>query len=148
MTVTPSAVEPAEPVPSTRGRGRRWPRRVLLGLATAHVVAIFAQPTLAGMLLVGHYDALSWHAVGADVVFYLGLAQLVAALLVWARGGPRWPAAVAALIAAGETGQYFAGLAGALDLHVPLGVALVATTVVFVVALWRPGTVGAHAAAR
>lgn len=124
----------------TRAARARGARRLLRVLAAVHGVGIFAQPVLAGMLLGGRYDALSWHATGADVVFYLGLAQVLVALWVWVLRGPRWPTGVAALIATGETAQYVAGLAGALDLHVPLGVALVAATVVFVVALWRPFT--------
>lgn len=131
-TDTAASSEPAVPA---RPRGRRA-RGGLRTLATTHAIAIFAQPVLAGMLLSGHYAALSVHAVVADVVYYVGLAQLAAAITFGTRTRTWWPTAVAALITAGETGQYLAGLAGALDLHLPLGVALVAATAVFVVALW------------
>lgn len=116
----------------------RWPLGTLRAIATIHVVAIFAQPVFAGRFLTGDYDMLRLHALGADLVFYLGLAQLAAALVLWRRGGLRWPAVVSLAVALGETAQYFAGLAGALDLHVPLGVALVTTAAIILVALWRP----------
>jgi hypothetical protein len=111
-------------------------------VAAGHAAAVFAQSVSAGLLLEGNYDMLANHHAGADVVTYLGLSQLAVALLVWARGGPRWPSAASALLLAGESGQYFAGLAGALDLHVPLGVALAAGSVLMLVALLRPRTVG------
>lgn len=99
-------------------------------------------------MLTGHYDALGLHATGADLVFYLGLAQVLVAVVVGVSGGARWPIVGTVLIAVGETGQYFAGLAGALDLHLPLGVALVAGTVVLVVALWRTGALDRTAVTR
>lgn len=114
----------------------------LRALATVHTVAIFAQPVFAGRYLTGDYDMLRAHAIGADVVSYLGLAQFVAALALWRRGGLLWPAALSLALALGETAQYFAGLAGALALHVPLGVALVAGATVMLVALWRPQPLG------
>ncbi|WP_240519699.1 hypothetical protein [Amycolatopsis antarctica] len=106
-------------------------------IATLHGVVILAQPVFAGRYLTGDYDMLAVHALGADLVFYLGLVQLVASLLLWWRAGPRWPAAVSLLLALGETGQYFAGLAGVLDLHVPLGVALTVLMAVTLLGLWR-----------
>ncbi|MDA3624462.1 hypothetical protein OU415_03370 [Saccharopolyspora sp. WRP15-2] len=130
---------------------RNRARPVLLTLraiASAHAIAIFGQPVFAGVLLSGDYDMLHVHAVGADVVYYLGLAQLAAALVLWARRGPRWPSAAAALIVLGETGQYFAGLLGALGVHFPLGVALIALSTVSLVALWRPSALGAPEVAR
>ncbi|CAM01136.1 hypothetical protein A8924_2224 [Saccharopolyspora erythraea NRRL 2338] len=107
-------------------------------VATAHAVAIFGQPVFAGVFLSGDYDMLRLHATGADVVFYLALVQLVAAMVLWWRRGVRWPSAVALLIVLGETGQYSAGLSGDLELHIPLGVALVALTIVSLFVLWRP----------
>ncbi|WP_433260691.1 hypothetical protein ACQPZF_24795 [Actinosynnema sp. CS-041913] len=107
-------------------------------LVSAHAVAVSGQPVFAGGYLSGDYDMLGLHRWGADVVSYLGYAQVLAALVLWLAGGPRWLFGVGLLVAAGETGQYFAGLAGVLDLHVPLGVALVAAMVLTTVAVWRP----------
>jgi hypothetical protein len=44
--------------------------------------------------------------------------------------------------ALGETIQYFAGMAGTLNLHIPLGVVLITGAVVTVPAIWRPGARG------
>ncbi|MFC7623085.1 hypothetical protein [Microlunatus sp. GCM10028923] len=119
---------------------------VSLGLlrvvATAHGLAVFAQPVFAGAYLSGQYDRLALHALGADLVSYLGYGQLVITIVLLIIGGPRWPLPATLLVVAAETGQYVAGLAGALDLHVPLGVAIVAGNVVLVINLWRPQTRG------
>ncbi|MGK3206664.1 hypothetical protein [Amycolatopsis sp. MEPSY49] len=112
-------------------------RSVTRGFATVHAIAIFGQPVFAGSYLTGDYAMLALHRFGADLVFSIGLAQLVATALLWWRGGPRWPFWASLLLLAGETAQYFAGLAGALDLHIPLGVALVTLAVVVLIAIWR-----------
>lgn len=110
---------------------------VVRGFATAHAIAIFGQPVFAGGYLTGDYDMLALHRFGANLVFSLGLAQLVPAALLWRRDGVRWPFWASLVLVLGETTQYFAGLAGALDLHVPLGVALVTLTVVLLIGIWR-----------
>ncbi|KZB88513.1 hypothetical protein AVL48_00015 [Amycolatopsis regifaucium] len=107
-------------------------------LVSAHTVAIIGQPVFAGGYLGGDYDMLGLHRVGADAVSFLAYAQILAALVLWLVRGPRWLFWVSLLLAAGETAQYFAGMDGALDLHIPLGVALVAGMVLTTVALWRP----------
>jgi hypothetical protein len=112
---------------------------VLRGLVTAHTVVIFAQPVFAGRYLVGDYDMLALHGFGADLVGYLGVAQLVVSALLWWRGGMRWPFWASLLLVLGAVGQYAAGEAGALDLHVPLGVALGMSASVLLVAIWRTG---------
>jgi hypothetical protein len=121
-------------------RSRSATRALLVNrvLVSAHAVAIIGQPVFAGGYLGGDYDMIWPHRWGADVVSYLGYAQVLAALVLWLVRGPRWLFGVSVLIAAGETGQYFAGLAGALDLHVPLGVALVTAMMLTTVAVWRP----------
>jgi hypothetical protein len=110
---------------------------VVRGFVTVHAVVIFAQPVFAGSYLIGDYDMLALHALGADLVSYLGVAQLVVAALLWWRGGMRWPFWASLVLVLGETGQYVAGLSGALDLHIPLGVALVALASIMLVAIWR-----------
>jgi hypothetical protein len=110
---------------------------VLRWCVTVHTVAIFAQPVLAGRYLTGDYDMLALHRLGADLVGYLGVAQLVVAALLWWRGGTRWPFLASLLLLLGESGQYFAGVAGALDLHVPLGVALATGAAIMTVTIWR-----------
>ncbi|WP_043782982.1 hypothetical protein [Amycolatopsis rifamycinica] len=109
----------------------------LRALAGGHLVAIAGQPVFAGVYLSGDYDGLRLHATGADVVTSLGYLQLIAAIVVWARLRRAWPFLATAAVVAAETVQYFAGLDGALWLHLPLGVLTVAGLVTLVVALWR-----------
>ncbi len=109
-------------------------------LVSVHTVAIIGQPVFAGGYLGGDYDMLWLHRWGADAVSFLAYAQILAALALWLVRGPRWLFWVSLLLAAGETAQYFAGLAGALDLHIPLGVALVTGMALTAIAVWRPQT--------
>ena len=137
----PASTRSATPAPTRSMRRRRGRRRTLLTLrviATAHTIAIFGQPVFAGSYLSGDYDMLALHATGADVVTTVALLQLLIAIVLWALGGPRWPTIGSVLLAIAETGQYFAGMAGALDLHIPLGVAILAAAVLITVTLWRP----------
>nr|WP_221471464.1 hypothetical protein [Amycolatopsis umgeniensis] len=106
-------------------------------LVSAHAVAIIGQPVFAGGYLGGDYDMLWLHKWGADAVSYLAYAQILAALVLWLVRGPRWLFWVSLLLAAGETAQYLAGMAGALDLHIPLGVALVTGVVLTTIGIWR-----------
>ncbi|UOX92644.1 hypothetical protein MUY14_19205 [Amycolatopsis sp. FBCC-B4732] len=105
--------------------------------ASVHVVAIAGQPVFAGVYLSGDYDALRLHATGADVVTSLAYLQVVVAVVVWFRLRRAWPFLATTAVAAAETVQYFAGLDGALWLHLPLGVLTVAGLVVLVAAVWR-----------
>ncbi|NUR88032.1 MAG: hypothetical protein HOY71_28430 [Nonomuraea sp.] len=111
--------------------------RVLRAIVSAHVAAIIGQPVLAGLYLSGDYDGLRWHALGADVVTSIGYAQLIVAAVVWFRARRSWPFLATLGVVAAETVQYFAGLGGALWLHLPLGVLTVAALVVQFIAVWR-----------
>ncbi|MGW2645985.1 hypothetical protein ACWC2T_13925 [Streptomyces sp. NPDC001393] len=71
-----------------RTRSGRW---VLRAVVSVHTVAIFGQPVFAGVYLSGDYDALRWHAAGANVVTSLGAAQLLASAVVWIRLRRAWP---------------------------------------------------------
>ncbi|MBW4717178.1 hypothetical protein [Saccharothrix obliqua] len=110
---------------------------VLRAVVSAHAVAIVGQPVFAGVYLTGDFDGLSRHAVGADVVTSIGYLQLIAAVAVWVRLRRVGPFLSTAAVVVAETVQYFAGLAGALWLHVPLGVMTVAALVVQFIAVWR-----------
>ncbi|ANN17298.1 hypothetical protein SD37_17695 [Amycolatopsis orientalis] len=124
----------------TRSRKATGTLKVNRVLVSAHTVAIIGQPVFAGGYLGGDYDMLWLHRWGADAVSFLAYAQILAALALWLVRGPRWLFWVSLLLAAGETAQYFAGLAGALDLHIPLGVALVTGMALTAIAVWRPQT--------
>jgi hypothetical protein len=110
---------------------------VLRAVTSAHVVAIAGQPVFAGVYLSGDYDGLRLHAAGADVVSSVAYLQVIVTIVVWARLRTAWPFFVTVPLVAAETVQYFAGLDGALWLHLPLGVLTIAALVVLVVAVWR-----------
>ncbi|TDE42047.1 hypothetical protein E1295_28425 [Nonomuraea mesophila] len=59
------------------------------------------------------------------------------AIVVWARLRQVQPFLVTLTVVVAETVQYSAGMAGALWLHLPLGVATVAGLVVQFIAVWR-----------
>jgi len=117
-----------------RTRPAGWVFRTFVSV---HVVAIIGQPVFAGVYLTGDFDSLRWHAVGADVVATIGILQLVAAIFVWVRLRQAWPFLATMAVVAAETVQYFAGLDGALWLHIPLGVMTIAALVVQFIAVWR-----------
>ncbi|WP_460653401.1 hypothetical protein [Kribbella endophytica] len=109
---------------------------VLKWLVSAHLVTIVAQPVFAGVYLSGDFDGLRMHEVGANVVTSIGYVQLVVAIVVWVRRRVSWPFVATVVLVAAETAQYFAGMAGALWLHLPLGVMTIAGLVVLFVAVW------------
>ncbi|GAA3084968.1 hypothetical protein ACFQ0X_01070 [Streptomyces rectiviolaceus] len=104
-----------------------------------HTVVAFGQPVFAGVFLTGDIDGLELHARGADVVFALGLAQAVAGVVLSVRTRWWWPASASLLLVVAESVQYMAGMDGALWLHLPLGVAVIAALVVLFAVVWtRP----------
>ncbi|GAA3645810.1 hypothetical protein GCM10022224_005620 [Nonomuraea antimicrobica] len=125
-----------------RTRPAGWTLRAVV---SAHAAAIAAQPVFAGVYLSGDFDGLRWHALGADVVTSIGYLQVIVAVVVWVRLRQVWPFLATSGVVAAETAQYFAGLDGALWLHLPLGVMTVAALVVLFIAVWlrplglRPG---------
>ncbi|MFF0298368.1 hypothetical protein ACFYST_33515 [Kitasatospora sp. NPDC004614] len=130
--------EPAEPADRAGRAGRTGAAgQVLRVLAAVHMVAVYGQPVFAGVYLSGSYDGLGWHLAGANAVTSLGYAQLIAAMVFWYRRRVGWPLTGTALVVIAETVQYFAGIDGALWLHLPLGVATIAGLTVLTVGLLR-----------
>ncbi|MFC3491176.1 hypothetical protein [Glycomyces rhizosphaerae] len=126
----------APPEPDTRTAVSGW---VLRSVATVFLIAGFAQPVFAGVYLSGDFDGLAWHVVGADLVSFISIAQLGAAVAVWIRVRRAWPFWTSLALVFGVIAQYFAGLDGALWLHLPLGVALIAGIAGTFAAAWmRP----------
>ncbi|HWD78227.1 MAG TPA: hypothetical protein VG497_05085 [Kribbella sp.] len=105
--------------------------RVVAGL---HALAICLQPVFAGVYLNGSPAGMRMHEPTGLVLVALGAVQLLAATFWWRKGG-RWTApAVSLLIVAGEVFQVAMGYSRQLAIHIPLGVALVASAVAF--AFW------------
>ena len=108
-------------------------------VVTVHTLAVLGQPVFAGVYLSGDFDGLGMHGTGADVVTSLCLVQLIVAGVLWVRLRRAWPFLVTLGLAVAETAQYFAGTAGALWLHIPLGVFTVVAVVLLFAAAWlRP----------
>lgn len=93
---------------------------LLRTVVTLFLLAVLAQPVLAGLYLSGEFDALAVHAAIAGVVILLAMVLVGATLLFSTIGrGQFWPlpVAVAAFLAAGfQTGF---GYARQLGLHIP-----------------------------
>lgn len=112
---------------------------VLRAVATLFLIGGFGQPVFAGVYLSGDFDGLSWHVMGADLVSSISLVQLGAAVAVWIRVRRAWPFWASLGLLIGVSAQYVAGMEGALWLHLPLGVALIAGIAIVGAALWmRP----------
>ncbi|KDN81236.1 hypothetical protein [Kitasatospora cheerisanensis] len=135
----PAVPDPAVPRPVVPEDAARTGAagRVLRGLAALHTVAVYGQPVFAGVYLSGAYDGLGWHLAGANAVTSLGYLQLIAAVVLWFRSRLGWPLVGTALVVIAETVQYFAGLDGALWLHLPLGVATIVGLTVLTLGLLR-----------
>ena len=134
---------------------RRPPPKVIRvffsGVLGVHATLVVAQPFLAGMFLSGLVDAIQVHRIIGHTLPAVGLLQVVAALLLWRPGGgPLWPLQISAVLFFAEVIQVVLGYAGALGMHLPLGVAIVAGTVVmFVWSLaWRPSQESAGSGAQ
>ncbi|WP_020576756.1 hypothetical protein [Actinopolymorpha alba] len=137
MATAANRFRPAMPVRPDTAHQTKPSGWVLRVVVSAHVVAIVGQPVFAGVYLSGDYDGLRWHAAGADVVTSIGYLQVIVAIVIWVRLRQIWPLLATAAVVAAETVQYFAGLNGALWLHLPLGVMTIVGLVVLFIAVWR-----------
>lgn len=110
-------------------RATRWVLRVGFGIQAALAVS---QPVLAGSYLSGNLDAIGVHSAIGGSLPVVGFVALVLAVLHWWPGrGPAWPALVMVVLAVLFVIQANAGYSRTLGLHIPLGVAIVGTTVGF-----------------
>ncbi|WNM31037.1 hypothetical protein RKE30_11750 [Streptomyces sp. Li-HN-5-11] len=136
----------APPAPPARPR---WPLLLFRVLVTGEAVLAAGQAVLAGSFLSGHYGALDLHALNATATGLTAVAQTVAAVLLWRPGGgPAWPAVTSALLFGAEAGQIAMGYGRVLAVHVPLGVALIACTLLMLVRAWRPVAAASGGAVR
>ena len=130
-----------QPPQSRKARGQatfRWILVVILGL---HAGLAFGQSVLAGMYLSGSLDAMELHgAIGSSLTVVVMLQGLVSLLFFFPGGGPIWPFLAAVVLFFVDGLQVGMGYARTLGLHVPLGVAIILTTVLmFVWSLrWKP----------
>lgn len=112
---------------------------LLRAVATGFLLAVLAQPVLAGLYLSGEFDALGVHAGNAAAVILLAMGLISAALLFCTAGRGRfWPLPVAVVTFLATGMQTGFGYARRLALHIPLGVAIVTLAVLLAIAVWRP----------
>ena len=122
-----------------RRHGRRWTQLLFRTVVTCETALALGQAVLAGSFLSGHSGALDLHALNATATGLTAVAQTVAALLLWRPGGgPGWPALASAELFAAEAGQMARGYGRVLAVHVPLGVAVIAGTLLMLVWSWKP----------
>lgn len=128
---------PADPARTTGPRVTLW---LLRTVTTLFLLAVLAQPVLAGLYLSGEWDALGLHSANSNLLDMLSLVLLVVGLVYWlgGRGRGRFAVATTLLFLATWTQSVF-GHARLLGLHIPLGVALVTATVLFAIWVWRSG---------
>lgn len=115
---------------SRRTRALRTYVRTFQALSWLVVAAYLGQAVLAGQFLSGSYPALNWHGTGGTVSDTIVLvAVVVAALLRWHGKGQVWPFwASLGLLAANQV-QNAAGAGRLINLHIPLGVAMLGIAV-------------------
>lgn len=112
---------------------------LLRGVVTVHLVAVLAQPVLAGAFLAGDVDAIAVHGTIGSLLAVVGMATIVATVLYVVGGrGRLWvvPVAIGLFLADGI--QIGAGFSRDLGLHVPLGVAIVVASVLLAAWVWSP----------
>ncbi|UNZ19951.1 hypothetical protein [Streptomyces sp. 891-h] len=127
-TLPPAATRVDSPAAAPR-KVRRWPIVVLRCVATLFFVLLLIQPVLAGMFISGDVDLLDLHEANSFVISITSWFQVLATVLVWRPGrGPLWPIGVAVLLSFAIVMQDGWGYARELQLHIPLGVLLVAAS--------------------
>ncbi|MYQ47791.1 hypothetical protein GTW40_22535 [Streptomyces sp. SID4985] len=138
-STSPLVQVPSPPADGGRPPVRRWTLMLFRTVVTGEAVLAVGQAVLAGSFLSGHYAALDLHALNATATGLTAVAQAVAALLLWRPGGgPGWPLLASLALFGAEAGQIAMGYGRVLAVHVPLGVAIIACTVLMLVRAWRP----------
>lgn len=128
--------------------GPRLPLWSLRVAATVHLVVVLAQPVLAGLFLTGDVDAITAHGTVGGVLAVVTLVLIGATLAYVLRRGRLWvlPAVVALFLAVGI--QIGLGYSRTLAVHVPLGVAIVAASLLLAVWVWTPAAARPRGGAR
>jgi protein-S-isoprenylcysteine O-methyltransferase Ste14 len=102
-------------------------------------VMLFDQAVFAGQFLGGSYGSLHTHRENAT---YAGIAVVVAALsattIRWPGKGPWWPMAATVGLFGLIALQIVLGFSRVLEIHIPLGVAIIILAVLLAIWAWRP----------
>lgn len=116
--------------------GMVWVLRLLV---LVHTVVLFFQAVFAGNFLDGSDSALGLHQLtGTSVITTISVLQVVVAVLCWRRHQiSAWFAVTSFGLFAGEMAQIGLGFTDQLSLHVPLGAAALAVSLVLLLASLR-----------
>jgi hypothetical protein len=113
----------------------RTPHKSLVALriiAVAHLIVFFLQPVLAGIYLSGDFDALGLHDLNAQILSGFTAAQLIGCLIyAWRGGGRWWPLIFTVVLVLLEESQKGLGYNQLVALHIPVGVLLIMTQLIF-----------------
>jgi hypothetical protein len=102
-------------------------------------MAVLMQAVFAGRFMSGDFEMLRAHFVNSQVVGALGLAETALAIIYWRPGGGRgWPALACLGVSIAVPLQIASGLERVIGVHVPLAVAIFATSTLLAVWAWRP----------
>ena len=127
---------PPTPPPTRRPRITLWTLRFLL---TGHLVAVLAQPVLAGRYLTGDVDAIKVHGFVGSLLALVAMSLIAGALLYVVGGrGRLWVLPVTVLVFLAEGFQIGIGYSRQLELHIPVGVAIVVAAVLLAAWVWTP----------
>jgi hypothetical protein len=127
---------PPTAAPTRRPRVSLWTLRFLL---TGHLVAVLAQPVLAGYYLTGDVDAMAVHGLVGSLLSLVAMALIAGAIAFVLGGrGQLWVLPVTVLLFLAEGYQIGIGYSRQLHLHVPLGVAIVVAAVLLAAWVWTP----------
>lgn len=127
---------PPAAAPTRRPRVSLWTLRLLL---TGHLVAVLAQPVLAGRYLTGDVDAITVHGLLGSLLSLVAMALVAGALAYVLFGrGRLWVLPVTVLLFLAEGFQIGMGYSRELAVHVPLGVAIVVVAVLLAAWVWTP----------
>ncbi|MFE3193711.1 hypothetical protein ACFXHA_32245 [Nocardia sp. NPDC059240] len=96
------------------------------------------QALLAGRFLAGNFDALGLHGANTSVLAALTIT-LLGVVIMWCRNkrGPWRPTAVMLALVAAEGAQVWFAQRNLLELHVPLGVGIIATLGLLTAWAWQ-----------
>lgn len=124
------------PAPVRKPRITLWTLRLTV---TVHLLAVLAQPVLAGRYLTGDVDAIQVHGVVGSMPALVAMIVIAAALAYVVGGrGRLWVLPVAVLLFLADGFQIGSGHGRELRLHVPLGVAIVVGAVLLAAWAWSP----------
>jgi hypothetical protein len=119
-----------------RPRVSLWSLRLVI---TVHLVAVLAQPVLAGLYLTGDVDAIGVHSLVGSLLALVAMI-VIAATLAYVIGGRGrlWVLPVGLVLFLADGMQIGFGYANELALHIPLGVAIVTASVLLAAWVWSP----------